>query len=93
MTTATILDKTLRAIPSWLRLGLLIAYALWVVGFQVAEGFDVEFADGWLKAQVLVGGYLGVQSAANVTVKPEVTEAPANGVAVDVDTSAWETLE
>lgn len=67
MTVAEILDKTLRKIPENARFAVLAAYAVVVVGTQIAEGFSVDIHEGVYRTLVIIGGYLGVQSAANVT--------------------------
>lgn len=69
MNVLTILTDALQSIPSPVRRGLLIVFALCVVatGTSRIVGFD-----GWpnLEAALLyIGGYLGVQSAANVKVE------------------------
>lgn len=68
MTPLQILTDALQAIPSWLRKTLLILFAVVVVAEQISRIVEVDLAyDKIDQALVLVGGYLGIQSAANVT--------------------------
>ena len=66
MNVITIITDALQSIPKPVRKGLLTVYALCVVGTGVSRiaGFE-----GWPNledALLYIGGYLGVQSAANV---------------------------
>ena len=66
MNPFVILTEAFRAIPAPVRKVLLIVFALGVAGEFVAEeilGYDTGKTDEIL---LYVGGYLGVQSAANV---------------------------
>lgn len=65
MTPLSIITEALRAIPEWARRALLVTFALAVVTFGALQILDVNTGK---MADVLVylGGYLGVQSAANV---------------------------
>ena len=67
MTVASIITKALQAIPPRLRFGVLVVFAGVVVATQVAEAFSVDVHEGVYRTLVLIGGYLGVQSAANVS--------------------------
>lgn len=67
MTPLSIITDALKAIPPWVRQLLLLAYALAVV--VVAIGHIWELAWDFDKIDqtlVYVGGYLSIQSAANV---------------------------
>jgi type IV secretory pathway VirB2 component (pilin) len=66
MTVASIITDALRSIPPKVRKIMLIVYALTIVAVGIVAIF------GWTSAELntallVVGGYLGVQSAANVT--------------------------
>lgn len=77
MTVFAVLTEALQKIPAPVRKGLLIAFALFVAGEFIAEeilGYDTGKTDEVL---LYVGGYLGIQSAANVKPDPE----PQQGVA------------
>ena len=84
MTTLTILTDALRAIPEKARKSILVAYALVVVGTQIAEIF-VTLHSGVYQMLVIIGGYLGVQSAANVLPVPPVV-APEQDADSGLDT-------
>jgi hypothetical protein len=67
MTALAILTDALQRIPSWLRKTLLVLFALVVVAEQVARILEVDLAYAKVdQVLALVGGYLGIQSAANV---------------------------
>lgn len=69
MSVLSILLELFRAIPEWLRKALLVVFALVVVGEQLARIFHADLPyDEIDQALVIVGGYLGIQSAANVGV-------------------------
>lgn len=71
MSPLSILTELLQAIPPWLRRALLVLFALLVVAEQVCRIFNADLPyDQVDRALVYVGGYLGIQSAANVK-KPE----------------------
>lgn len=65
MSPLTILTDALQSIPPAIRKGLLIVWALAVVGVGIAQivSFDTGKANDVL---LYLGLYLGVQSAANV---------------------------
>lgn len=69
MTVLSILTDALQAIPPKVRQGLLVVFAAAVVvdGALQLSGVDTGSTDTVL---LYVGGYLGVQSAANVKQKP-----------------------
>jgi len=67
VTPVSILTDALRRIPAGLRLGLLVLFAIAVVATQILEAFSVDLHDGIYRTLVIVGGYLGVQSAVNVS--------------------------
>lgn len=68
MTALAILTDALQRIPSWLRKTLLVLFALVVVAEQVARILEVDLAYAKVdQVLALIGGYLGIQSAANVT--------------------------
>lgn len=70
MTATTIILDALQAIPAVVRKALLITFALVVVAETILRIFEVGLPyDKIDQVLVYVGGYLGVQSAANV--KPE----------------------
>lgn len=76
MNPFVILTEALRSIPAPVRRALLIVFALCVAGEFVLEeilGYDTGKTDEIL---LYIGGYLGVQSAANVKPEPE----PQQGV-------------
>lgn len=74
MTPVTIIADLLRTIPEPVRKGLLIVFALCVVAEAVLSIAEVDLDyDKIDKILLYIGGYLGVQSAANVTAVP-----PAN---------------
>lgn len=75
MTPLSIITDFLRGIPAPVRKGMLLVLALAVVATQVAEAFDVDLHTGIYKTLAIIGGYLGVQSAVNVTPVPPV-DAP-----------------
>lgn len=74
MTPATIVFDVLRKIPSWLRATLLGIFALLFITNELLRIFDVDWYDfGKVdRALLYVGGYLSIQSVANV--KPPVEE-------------------
>ena len=83
MSPLTILTNALQAIPAKARMGLLVTYSLVVVatGISRLAGFDgLDYLEDVL---LYVGGYLGVQSAANVT--PTAAEPITIGDAVAGD--------
>ena len=67
MTVASIITKALQSVPPRVRFAVLVAYAAAVVAFSIALGFGVDFHAGVANALVIIGGYLGVQSAVNVS--------------------------
>lgn len=70
MTPTTIILDALQAIPPAVRKGLLVVFALVVVAETVLRIFEAELPyDKIDQVLVYVGGYLGVQSAANVKPK------------------------
>lgn len=70
MTITTIITDALQAIPPWMRKTLLIVFALVIVAETVLRIFEVGLPyDKIDQVLVYVGGYLGVQSAANVKPK------------------------
>lgn len=71
MNVSETITEVLQKIPAGLRFGLLAVFAGTVVFTQVLEGFGVGLHEGVYRALVLIGGYLGVQSAANVDLKPK----------------------
>ena len=65
MTPASIITETLRSVPAPVRRVLLAGWALGVVVLGVLA--IAEVPTGWVPdAWLYIGGYLGVQSAANV---------------------------
>ena len=75
MTIASIITDALRSIPAPLRRVLLVTFALVAVGLQVLQLIEVELPyDKINTVLVLLGGYLGVQSAANVPSVYDVEE-------------------
>lgn len=67
MTPLSIITDLLRSIPSWLRSTLLALFALAVVGEVLCRIWALDLPyDKIDQTLVYVGGYLGVQSVANV---------------------------
>lgn len=66
MTPFAIITAALSKVPPRVRAGLLLTFAGAVVVTQLLEAFDVNVVEGVYKALTIIGGYLGVQSAANV---------------------------
>jgi hypothetical protein len=67
MNVASILAAALQKVPAWLRFSLLVVFALTVVVVAILRIFHVDLPyDEINQTLVLIGGYLGVQSAANV---------------------------
>lgn len=84
MTPLQILTDALQAIPSWLRKTLLILFAVVVVAENVLRIFEVDLSyDKIDQVLVYVGGYLGVQSAANVTRPQPVDNAVDDQLELD----------
>jgi succinate-acetate transporter protein len=82
-TPAMILSEALRMIPGWLRHLLLVAYALVVVLVAIGQIIDYPLEyDKINEVLVYIGGYLGVQSAANVK-DPELPPGDA-GIMAEV---------
>jgi hypothetical protein len=67
MTVANIITDALKSVPPRVRLAMLLIFAAAVVGTQIAEAFEVDIHAGVYRSLLIVGGYLGVQSAANVS--------------------------
>lgn len=65
MTALSILTKFMQKTPARVRFGILVIFALVVIGSQVAEIW-VTVPGEVYRTLVLIGGYLGVQSAVNV---------------------------
>lgn len=75
MTVATIIADLLRSIPRQLRKTLLVIFALVAVAEPLCRIFGVDLPyDDIDQALLYVGGYLGVQSAANVSTDSEENE-------------------
>lgn len=72
MTPATIVFDILRKIPPWLRATLLGVFAVLFIINELLRIFEVDWYDfGKVdRALLYVGGYLSIQSVANV--KPKV---------------------
>lgn len=78
MTVGNVLTAALQAIPDKVRLGLLLLFAGLVVVIEVLQIFEVGLDfDKVNRALLVVGGYLGFQSAANVF-RPEPGEHEAD---------------
>jgi len=84
MNPVSIITSWLQSIPPKVRQGILLGYALVcvVVGLLALFGVDLDY-DKINEALVIIGGYLGFQSAANVPspgggehVAEEVPDAP-----------------
>ena len=70
-TVGFIITHFLTRIPAKLRLGMLLAFALVVIGTQIAEAFSADIHEGVYRTLGILGAYLGVQSAANVPTEDE----------------------
>lgn len=67
MTPTSILADNLRSIPPRLRFWMLLIFSIIVAVVTLLQVWDVELPyDKIHTTLVIVGGYLGVQSAANV---------------------------
>lgn len=76
MTPTTILAQALQSIPANIRYWLLVCFSVVVGVLAVCRIFEVDLAyDKINELLVLLGGYFGVQSAANVTRKKKVHDA------------------
>lgn len=89
MTVLTIITTALQAIPSWLRQGLLLAFALFVVAYGALGILDVDTVLGLDRGKLgdvllYLGGYLGVQSAVNV-VPGQVVAVQDDGDTSEID--------
>ena len=83
MTPLSIITDALQAIPAWVRSMLLLAYALAVVVVAVAHIWEAAWDFGKIdQTLVYVGGYLSIQSAANVGKEQELKPADA-GIMAD----------
>jgi hypothetical protein len=72
MNVTTIITELLRKVPRLVRLTLLALFALTVVTEAILRILEVDLDYGKIdQILVYIGGYLGVQSAANVTTIPE----------------------
>jgi uncharacterized membrane protein len=85
MNPVTIVTQALQSIPPNVRKFVLLAYAVvvLVVGILAAVGVDMDY-DKITVVLTIIGGYLGVQSGANVDappqpVEPEVPEQRGGG--------------
>lgn len=94
MTPVNIITDFLQSIPPRMRKAMLLVFALVVVATQIAEAFDYDLHTGIYRTLALIGGYLGIQSVANVTTVPkvELNEKPDDdvdsGLAVD-EVDGW----
>lgn len=80
MSPFTIISEALQSIPAAARKGLLYLFALSVVVVTVAKIVELDWNyDKIFEVLTYLGGYLGVQSAANVN-PPVSTEAGDAGI-------------
>lgn len=70
MTSSNLIAELLRKIPPQVRFVMLSVFAVSVVGLQLTEIW-LDVPGEVYQAQTIVGGYLGIQSAANVITKPK----------------------
>lgn len=75
MTVDNIVTRFLQSVPERVRLVMLLLFAAVVIGTQIAEAFEVDIHTGVYRTLLIVGGYLGVQSAANNPAVPLVTKS------------------
>jgi len=84
MNALTIITTALQSIPANVRKGLLLAYALVVVVVEILKLTELDWDyDVINQILLIVGGYLGVQSAANVAAPGEGQRIPMDPTPAD----------